>query len=136
MLEGLRKNNFLVIGRAGMDLYADPPGAETEHADTFTSALGGSSANIAVAIAKQGGAATLLTSVSDDAIGRFIINQLQRYRIDTSLVRKVGGRRVHPSRSSRHAWRTASRSSTAMAQPISRWNRRRSKILISHPTEP
>ncbi len=91
MLEGLRKNNFLVIGRAGMDLYADPPGAETEHADAFTSALGGSSANIAVAITKQGGAATLLTSVSDDAIGRFIVNQLQRYRIDTSLVRKVGG---------------------------------------------
>ena len=25
--------NFLVIGRAGMDLYADPPGTRTEAAD-------------------------------------------------------------------------------------------------------
>ncbi len=91
MLEALRKNTFLVIGRAGMDLYADPPGAETEHADAFTSAIGGSSANIAVAIVKQGGSATVLTSVSDDAVGRFVVNQLKRYGIDTELVRKVGG---------------------------------------------
>ena len=44
-----------------------------------------------MAIAKQGGSATVLTSVSDDAIGRFVVNQLRRYGIDTSLIRKVGG---------------------------------------------
>ena len=51
----LRRNNFLVIGRAGMDLYADPPGMEIENATSFTSTLGGSAANIAVAVSRQGG---------------------------------------------------------------------------------
>ncbi len=91
MFDALRSNNFLVIGRAGMDFYADPPGAQVETADSFTAALGGSSANIAVAIARQGGRATLLTSVSDDAVGRFTLNQLAGYGIDTHLVRTVGG---------------------------------------------
>ena len=45
---------FLVIGRAGMDLYADPPGTRIEEATQFTAALGGSSANIAVALTRQG----------------------------------------------------------------------------------
>jgi 5-dehydro-2-deoxygluconokinase len=91
MLQALQKNNFLVIGRAGMDLYADPPGALVEKADAFTAALGGSSANIAVAISKQGGKAALMTSVSDDAVGRFTLNQLDRYGIETHLVRATGG---------------------------------------------
>ena len=91
MLEALRKNSFLVIGRAGLDLYADPPGAETEQADGFSTALGGSSANIAVAIVKQGGEAALMTSVSDDAVGRFVVNQLHHYGIDGRFVSKVGG---------------------------------------------
>ena len=72
----LRGGNFLVIGRAGMDLYADPPGTRTEDATRFTSALGGSSANIAVALIRQGCRAALATCVSDDAIGRFCQNQL------------------------------------------------------------
>lgn len=82
---------FLVIGRAGMDLYADPPGTRTEEATRFTTALGGSSANIAAAIVRQGGQAALVTCVSDDAIGRFALNELDRYGIDRSHVRATGG---------------------------------------------
>jgi 5-dehydro-2-deoxygluconokinase len=37
----------------------------------FFACLGGSSANIGVAICKLGGAADLVTCVSDDAVGRF-----------------------------------------------------------------
>lgn len=83
--------NFLVIGRAGMDLYADPPGAEIESATGFSTALGGSSANIAVGLCRHGAGAALLTCVSDDAVGRFAINQLDAYGVDRSLVRTVGG---------------------------------------------
>lgn len=82
---------FLIIGRAGMDFYADPPGTRTEEAKQFVSHLGGSSANIAVGLTKQGGKAALVTSVSDDAIGRFCINQLNHYGIDATHVRSVGG---------------------------------------------
>ena len=58
-LARLAGRNFLVIGRAGMDLYADPPGTRIEEATRFTAALGGSSANIAVALARQGCRAAL-----------------------------------------------------------------------------
>ena len=91
MFEGLRDGRFLVLGRAGMDLYADPPGTLTEEAARFSSALGGSAANIAAGIAKLGGAASLLTTVSDDAVGRFVLRELERYGVDSSLVLTVRG---------------------------------------------
>ena len=81
----------LVIGRAGMDLYADPPGTAIEEATRFTTALGGSSANIAVALTRAGGKAALLTCVSDDAVGRFCLAQLDNYGIDRRYVRSVAG---------------------------------------------
>lgn len=87
----LRGNRFVVIGRAGMDFYPDPPGTRTEEATRFTACLGGSSANIAVAITRQGGSAALVTRVSDDAIGRFALNELDRYGVDRRHVTPVGG---------------------------------------------
>ena len=87
----LKGNRFLVIGRAGMDFYPDPPGTRTENATRFFACLGGSSANIAVAIVKLGGQADLVTCVSDDAIGRFALNELDRYGIGRAHVRAVGG---------------------------------------------
>ena len=81
----------LVIGRAGMDLYADPPGTPIEEATRFTTALGGSSANIAVALMRAGGKAALLTCVSDDAVGRFCVAQLDHYGIDRTHVRSIAG---------------------------------------------
>jgi 5-dehydro-2-deoxygluconokinase len=90
-LARLAGRNFLVIGRAGMDLYADPPGTRVEDATQFTAALGGSSANIAVALTRQGCRAALVTCVSDDAVGRFCLNQLDAYGIDRTHVRAVAG---------------------------------------------
>ncbi len=87
----LKGNRFVVIGRAGMDLYPDPPGTRTEEATRFVSCLGGSSANIAVAITRLGGSADLVTCVADDAIGRFALNELDRYGIGRAHVRSVGG---------------------------------------------
>jgi len=90
-LARLEGNRFLVIGRAGMDLYADPPGTRTEEAAQFFACLGGSSANIAVALVRHGAAASLLTCVADDAIGRFCLNELDKYGVERSHVRAVGG---------------------------------------------
>ena len=70
------KNKFLIIGRAGVDIFPDPPGTKTEQAKHYVAHLGGSSANIAVALTKFGGNCHLLTCISDDALGRFAINQL------------------------------------------------------------
>jgi 5-dehydro-2-deoxygluconokinase len=87
----LKGNRFVIIGRAGMDFYPDPPGTRTEEATRFFACLGGSSANIAVAICKLGGSADLVTCVSDDAIGRFARNELDKYGIGRAHVRSVGG---------------------------------------------
>ncbi|MBX2804912.1 MAG: 5-dehydro-2-deoxygluconokinase [Hyphomicrobiales bacterium] len=84
-------NSFVIIGRAGMDFYPDPPGTRTEDGKMFVACLGGSSANIGAAITRQGGRAALVTRVSDDSIGRFALNQLDHYGIDRTHVKPVGG---------------------------------------------
>ena len=43
------------LGRAGMDLYPEPAGVITEEAEQFRADMGGSKANIAVALSRQGG---------------------------------------------------------------------------------
>ena len=90
-LDRLRGKGFLIIGRAGMDLYADPPGTPLAQAGAFTAALGGSSANIAAGLARLGCDAALVTCVSDDPVGRWCLNQLASYGIDSRFVRSVGG---------------------------------------------
>ncbi len=87
----LSSNRWLALGRAGLDLYADPPGTRVDEARAFFPALGGSAANIAAGIARLGGAAALLTTLSDDAVGRFVFNELGRYGVATNHVRFVGG---------------------------------------------
>ena len=91
ILERIQQNNFLIIGRAGIDIYPDPPGTKTENAKHFVTHLGGSSANISVALTKLGGTCHLLTCVSEDALGKLAINQLNHYGVNTALIRQVKG---------------------------------------------
>lgn len=91
LIEGIAQRNFAVFGRAGMDMFADPVGVKSEEAEVFRSGLGGSSANIAAGLCKFGCKAALITSVSDDAVGRFCKNQLRHYGVNTDHVRDVGG---------------------------------------------
>lgn len=91
LYSGIRQNNFLVVGRAGMDLFPDPPGTKTEEASQFKSDLGGSAANTAAGICKFGGNASLVTCVSDDSVGRYCLNQLDKYGVGRNHVRSVGG---------------------------------------------
>ena len=44
----------IVIGRAGMDLYPDPPGTRTDEATRFVTDMGGSAAAITVDEAAAG----------------------------------------------------------------------------------
>lgn len=91
LLKGIGQNRFVVLGRAGMDLSAEPVGVKSEDAETFNADLGGSSANICAGLVKLGNEAALVTSLSDDAVGRFCRNRLAHYGVDTSYVRAVGG---------------------------------------------
>lgn len=87
----IRGNSFVVLGRAGMDFYADPPGTRVEDAERFAAHLGGSAANIAAALVKLGCRASLITCLSEDAVGRFCLAALGRYGIGRRHVRLAGG---------------------------------------------
>ena len=91
LIDGIKGNKFVVFGRAGMDMFAEPIGTKSEFAESFTSDLGGSSANICAGLCKLGSKASLVTSVSDDAIGRFCINRLNYYGVGTEYVKSVAG---------------------------------------------
>jgi 5-dehydro-2-deoxygluconokinase len=84
-------NRFVVLGRVGMDLYADPPGTRVEDATAFMATIGGSAGNIAVALARQGAAAALISCVADDAVGRFCMARLADFGVDTGHVWAIGG---------------------------------------------
>ena len=66
LISKIKLNNFLLIGRAGIDIYPDPPGSKTEHAKNFVTHLGGSSANMGVQLTKFGGYCSLDTRVSKE----------------------------------------------------------------------
>ena len=83
------QEKILVIGRAGLDLYADPINTPIEHATKFISQLGGSAANIAAGLAKQGNDVDLFSTISDDSIGDFVINSCKDLGINTELLFKV-----------------------------------------------
>ena len=90
-LSRLQGKRFLVLGRAGMDLYPDPPGTRTQDAVQFFACLGGSSGNIAAALARQGARVSLIAKLSDDAIGRFTRAELAKYGIDDAYVGMASG---------------------------------------------
>ncbi len=87
---GIKKNSFVIVGRVGMDLFTAPGGA-TETAENFIADMGGSSANIAAGLAKLGGKSALVTSVSDDSVGRFCVNKLKHYGVDPQYVKAIQG---------------------------------------------
>ena len=76
----------LVVGRAGLDLYPQPSGSKTRDADLFTSDVGGSGANIAVAMRRAGGKVGLISALSDDPVGEYVRQQLTNEGIDLKLL--------------------------------------------------
>ncbi len=89
-LEGIKGGKFIVVGRVGMDLSPQKR-AQTEHATEMFVAMGGSSANIAAGVVKLGLSADLVTCVSDDAVGRYCLNQLEHYGVGRAHVRTIKG---------------------------------------------
>jgi 5-dehydro-2-deoxygluconokinase len=87
----MMKKSAIVMGRAGIDLYADPPGTRFEEAGSFMAALGGSSGNIAAGLARQGTRAAMLTCLSDDPLGSYCLRELNRYGVETAHVRRLPG---------------------------------------------
>lgn len=90
-LNKLQNGRFLVLGRAGMDISPAPAGTPIEEARQMVADLGGSAANIAVALCQYQLPVSLLSVVSDDAVGEFCRIQLKEYGVGTEYVFTVGG---------------------------------------------
>jgi len=86
----IRKKNFVVVGRVGIDLYPDA-GVSIEDITGLNADMGGSSANIAAGLVKLGSKAALVTRVSDDAVGRFCRKKLAHYGVNADYVQTQGG---------------------------------------------
>jgi 5-dehydro-2-deoxygluconokinase len=79
--------DFICLGRAAVDLYGLERGARLEDTQTFAKYLGGSSANVAVGLARQGLRVAMLTRVGDEHMGRFVRETLAAEGVDVAAVR-------------------------------------------------
>ena len=59
-MEFNKSKKILVIGRAGMDIYPEPPGTKISEVKNFSTHLGGSAANTCVALSQLGVQSDLL----------------------------------------------------------------------------
>lgn len=78
--------DVLTIGRSGVDIYPLQVGVGLEHVESFGKFLGGSAANVAVAAARLGDRAGLISGVGDDPFGRFVRNELAGLGVDNRYV--------------------------------------------------
>ena len=81
----------LTMGRVSADLYPLQVGMGLEDVTTFGKWLGGSATNVAVAAARYGRSAAVITRTGDDPFGRFIHRALQGYGVDDRYVTAVPG---------------------------------------------
>ncbi|NIX75767.1 bifunctional 5-dehydro-2-deoxygluconokinase/5-dehydro-2-deoxyphosphogluconate aldolase [Microvirga terricola] len=75
--------DVITIGRASVDLYGQQVGGRLEDMASFSKAVGGCPANIAIGTARLGLKSGLITRVGDEAMGRFIREQMEREGVAT-----------------------------------------------------
>jgi 5-dehydro-2-deoxygluconokinase len=75
--------DVITIGRASVDLYGQQVGGRLEDMASFSKAVGGCPANIAIGTARLGLRSGLVTRVGDEAMGRFIREQMEREGVAT-----------------------------------------------------
>ena len=76
----------LTVGRVSVDLYGEQLGAGWHEVRSFAKAVGGSATNVAVAAARLGRRAAVLTKVGDDPFGRYVRARLGKLGVDARLV--------------------------------------------------
>jgi 5-dehydro-2-deoxygluconokinase len=75
--------DVITIGRSSVDLYGQQVGGRLEDMASFSKAVGGCPANIAIGTARLGLKSGLITRVGDEAMGRFIREQMEREGVST-----------------------------------------------------
>ncbi|MEP6630177.1 MAG: PfkB family carbohydrate kinase, partial [Lapillicoccus sp.] len=83
--------DVITIGRTGVDIYPLDHGVGLEDVRTFEKFLGGSATNVAVASARHGRRAALISRVGRDPFGRYVNAQLRALGVDDAFVEPVDG---------------------------------------------
>ena len=78
--------DVLSVGRVSVDLYAKEANAGFDSEQSFTKSVGGSPTNVAVACARLGLAVALATKVGDDDFGKYVVNRLTQFGVDTRFI--------------------------------------------------
>jgi 5-dehydro-2-deoxygluconokinase len=76
----------LTVGRVSVDLYPEQIGVPLAKVRTFRKMLGGSATNVAVAAARLGRRASVITKVGDDPFGPYVREALREFGVDPSRV--------------------------------------------------
>lgn len=86
--------DVLTIGRVGIDLYPLAAGVTLDRVEVFGRYLGGSPANVAVAAARLGHSAAVITRTGTDPFATFVRAELVRLGVRDDFVAAVDGRRT------------------------------------------
>src|SRR4029078_5601803 len=78
--------DVLAIGRSGVDIYPLQIGVGLENVESFGKYLGGSAANVAVAAARLGNRAALISGGGADPFGTFVRSELADLGVDNGYV--------------------------------------------------
>ena len=81
----------IILGRIGYDLYSEEPNVPLPRVRRFSRYLGGSSANMAVGLARQGVRAGMVASLGTDSLSDYLVEFLHGEKVDTTHVRRVPG---------------------------------------------
>jgi len=82
-------HELLTIGRISVDIYPNDIGVDLEDVTSFGKYLGGSPSNVAVAAARHGRRAGIITRTGDDAFGNYLHRELRKFNVDDSFVSPV-----------------------------------------------
>lgn len=81
--------DLVTMGRIGVDLYPLQTGVPLSQVETFGKFLGGSAANVAVAAARLGRSAAVITRTGDDPFGTYLHEALKDFGVDDRWVTPV-----------------------------------------------
>lgn len=81
----------VILGRIGYDLYSEEPHVPLPQVTRFRRYLGGSSANMAVGLARQGLRTGIVSALGDDSLSQFLRDYLVRENVDVSHVQTKPG---------------------------------------------
>ncbi len=79
-------HDLITMGRVGVDLYPEQIGVSLAEVQTFAKSLGGSATNVAVAAARLGVRAAVITKVGDDPFGPYVRDALRGFGVDDRCV--------------------------------------------------